>query len=140
MGKHSQELRRVVVFLHKIEQFHVQLLPKRADPVKTLETLGIFPSREFRNSDLFQFFVIILLHTAVNNIAAATREELGKLSPLLTCLLQYLPKCRSYSSSGFRLAKEFLALGYPGIATMMISREEGSLGVVVKSMKKITKV
>jgi hypothetical protein len=54
--------------------------------------------------------------------------------------LQYLPKCRSYSSSGFRLAKEFLALGYPAIATMMISREERSFGVVVKSMQKITKV
>jgi hypothetical protein len=45
-----------------------------------------------------------------------------------------------YSSSGFSLAKEFLALGYPAIATMMISREEGSLGVAVKSMQKITRV
>jgi hypothetical protein len=140
MGKHSQELGRVVVLLHKVEQFHVQFLPKRADPVRTLETLGILPSRESRNSDLFQLFVIILLHTTVNDIAAATREELGKLNTLLTCLLQYLPKCRLYSSSGLRLAKEFLALGYPGIATMMISREEGSLGVVVKSMQNITKV
>jgi hypothetical protein len=108
--------------------------------VRTLETLGILPSRESRNSDFFQLFVIIVLHTTVHDIAAATREELGKLNPLLTCLLQYLPKCRSYSSSGFRLAKEFLALGYPSIATMMISREEGSLGVVVKSMQKMTKV
>jgi len=140
MEKHSQELGRVVVLLHKVEQFHVQLLPKRADPVRTLETLGILPSRESRNADSFQLFVIKLLHTTVNDIAAATREEFGKLNPLLTCLLQYLPKCRLYSSSGFSLAKEFLALGYPGIATMMISREEGSLGVVVKSMQKITKV
>jgi len=140
MAKHSQELGRVVVLLHKVEQFHVQLLPKRADPVRTLETLGILPNRESRNSDLFQLFVITLLHSTVNDIAAATREELGKLNPLLTCLLQYLPKCRLYSSSGFRLAKEFLALGYPAIATMMISREEGSLGVFVKSMQKITKV
>jgi hypothetical protein len=124
MGKHCQELGRVVVLLHKVEQFHVQLLPKRADPVRTLETLGILPSRESRNSDLFQLFVIILLHTTVNDIAAATREELGKLNPLLTCLLQYLPKRRLYSSSGFRLAKEFLALGYPGIATRFQERKE----------------
>ncbi len=140
MVKHAQELGRVVVVLHKVEQFHVQLLPQRADPVRTLETLGILPSREFRNSNVFQLFVIILLHTTVNDIAAATREELGKLNPLLTRLLQYLPKRRLYSSSGLRLAKEFLTLGYPAIATMMISREEGSLGVVVKSMQKITKV
>jgi hypothetical protein len=124
MGKHCQELGRVVVLLHKVEQFHVQLLPKRADPVRTLETLGILPSRESRNSDLFELFVIILLHTAVNDIAAATQEELGKLNPLLTCLLQYLPKCRSYSSSGFRLAKEFLVLGYPAIATRLQERKE----------------
>jgi hypothetical protein len=79
--------------------------------------------------------LIILSFHPVNDIAAATREELGKLNPLLTCLLQYLPKCRLYSSSGFSLAKEFLALGYPGMATIMISREEGSLGAVVKSMQ-----
>ncbi len=67
MGKHSRELGRVVVLLHKVEQFHVQFLPKRADPERTLETIGILPSRESRNSDLFQLFVIILLHTTVND-------------------------------------------------------------------------